>query len=154
MNRGKFNYWIDVAMVPASVLSFCSGLKLHAAGHGFAYGTEQWTVAHIVVSLLFVALVCIHVRNHWGWFKRVKKEGVRGKKKMVMLLTLAFLSVAISGIILIFIGKDFPSFGMLHYKIEIVTVVLSIQHILKRRTFLLKSIDDRSDVKSRRNRAV
>lgn len=154
MNRGKFNYWIDVAMVPVFVLSFCSGLKLHAAGHGFVDATEQWTMVHIVVSLLFVALVCIHVRNHWGWFKRVKKEGVRGKKKMVMLLTLAFLSVAISGIILIFIGKDCPSFGMLHYKIEIVTVVLSIQHILKRRTFLLKSIDDRSDVKSRRNRAV
>lgn len=154
MNRGKFNYWIDVAMVPVFVLSFCSGLKLHAAGHGFVDVTEQWTMVHIVVSLLFVALVCIHVRNHWGWFKRVKKEGVRGKKKMVMLLTLAFLSVAISGIILIFIGKDFPSFGMLHYKIGIVTVVLSIQHILKRRTFLLKSIDDRSDVKSRRNRAV
>ena len=85
MNRGKFNYWIDVAMVPASVLSFCSGLKLHAAGHGFVDVTEQWTMVHIVVSLLFVALVCIHVRNHWGWFKRVKKEGVRGKKKMVML---------------------------------------------------------------------
>ena len=88
-----------------------------------------------------------------GWFKRVKKEGVRGKKKMVMLLTLAFLSVAISGIILIFIGKDFPSFGMLHYKIGIVTVVLSILHIMKRRKFLLKSIEANS-LKSRQDRAV
>ena len=79
----------------------------------------------------------VHIKRHWGWYKGLKTTGCKGKKKVVLLFSITFALVIITGILLLLFvdGANSPT-GLLHYKIGIATGVLAILHILKRKHFL------------------
>ena len=79
----------------------------------------------------------VHNKSHWGWYKGLKTTGCKGKKKVVLLFSITFALVIITGILLLLFvdGANSPT-GLLHYKIGIATGVLAILHILKRKHFL------------------
>ena len=79
----------------------------------------------------------VHIKSHWGWYKGLKTTGCKGKKKVVLLFSITFALVIITGMLLLLFvnGANSPT-GLLHYKIGIATGVLAILHILKRKHFL------------------
>ena len=142
MNRSRFIYLTDLGLVPVFVLSFYTGIELHVAGQNVSHEVwHYWAVFHTAVSLLFMMVVGIHVRSHWGWYKGLKKAGCRGKKKVVLLLSIVFLLVVVSGLsLLLFIDGANSWMGLLHYKIGIVVGILGVLHLLKRKRIFFKGV--------------
>ena len=88
MNRNRFIYLTDLLLVPVFVLSFYTGVELHIAGEGAEHEVwHNWAVFHTIVSLLFMLLGIVHVKSHWGWYKGLKAAGGKGKRKVVLLLS-------------------------------------------------------------------
>lgn len=139
MNKGKLIRTTDLILVPVFILSLYTGVKLHLASHHGVISAhiQQWTVAHVLVTLLFLILILLHVWSHWGWY-RALKNGCKGKKKVVLLLSLLFLIVALTGIYLFFIHTSQNHVGLLHYRFGIALGILAFLHILKRRKFLFQ----------------
>ena len=138
MNRKRFIYFTDLVLIPLFTLSLYTGIELHVAGHGSDHGIwHNWAVFHTITSLLFSLLGMIHVKSHWAWYKGLKTAGCRGKRKVVLILSVVFVSIIITGILLLFwvAGANSP-IGLLHYKIGIVMGVLGVLHLLKRRRYL------------------
>jgi hypothetical protein len=80
--RGKagFNFWIDVLAFLTFLISTISGLVLmHPGSHGTAIGPPngdifwglsrfEWQHLHTQISLIFVALIAVHLVMHRRWF--------------------------------------------------------------------------------------
>jgi len=132
---------IDWSLIFVFVLLAFSGIGLHIAGHG--YNHELWhnlAVFHVLTSFLFLVAAIFHITTHWGWYKgRIKKLAWQ-KSKITAVLSVVFLLVSVTGIILLGLNGANSYIGLLHYKIGIVTIVLCIGHILKRIPLLRKSL--------------
>lgn len=121
------------------LLSLYSGIELHVAGHGNDHAMwHKLALLHSTASILFMTTAIIHVKSHWGWYKSLKKLGGKGKRKVVLLLSVVFATVAITGLSLLFVYGANSSIGLFHYKIGIAFGILAILHILKRIKFLIK----------------
>lgn len=140
MNKSKSIVLTNLILIPLFIASVYTGIELHIAGHGASHEIwHTWAVLHTIASLLFLALVALHVRSHWGWYKALKTIGCKGKRHAVLLLTCVFLLVLISGLLLLFfVDGAASSTGLLHYKTGLVLALLVLFHVLKRRKILLK----------------
>lgn len=124
---------IDWVLVFAFILSAASGIGLHIAEHRCTHAVwHNWAVFHVVASLLFLIAVILHISTHWQWFKSIVKNGIGKKSRVTVVLSVVFLLVAVTGIILLGVSGANSRIGLLHYKIGIVTIVLCTGHILKR----------------------
>ena len=132
---------IDWTLIPLFILTTYTGIELHIAGHGNSHETwHNWAVFHVIVSLLFLVAVIFHIITHWNWYKGIISRGLRQKSKVTLWLSVIFIFVVITGIILLNIeGANFP-IGLWHYKIGILMSVFSIGHMLKRIPILRKSL--------------
>jgi len=139
MNKTKLIFITDAILIPVFVLSLWSGVGLHIAGHGAEHDTWQaWAVFHTIASLLFLALVVLHVRSHWDWYRSLKTAGCKGRRKVV-LLSVTFATVAVSGLLqLFFIDGTGSSVGLFHYNAGLALALLGCLHILKRRKILYR----------------
>lgn len=132
---------IDWILVFVFVLSAFSGIKLHIAGHGSNHELwHNWSIFHILTSLLFLIAVIFHITTHWGWYKGIIKNGIGKKSKITIVLSVIFLFVFVTGIILLGVNGANSNVGLWHYKIGIATIVLSVVHIIKRTPLLRKSL--------------
>ncbi len=78
--KAGFNFWIDVLALLTFLISAISGLALmHPGSHSLAIGSPtgdallglsrfEWQHLHTQFSLIFVALVAIHLIMHRRWF--------------------------------------------------------------------------------------
>ena len=110
MTKSKFIYLTDLLLVPLFVLTVWTGIELHVAGHGSDHAVwHHWALFHTVVGLLFMAAGAIHVKSHWGWYKGLKTLKRRDKRKMVLLFSVVFLLVVVSGLALLFFRRcEYP----------------------------------------------
>ena len=132
---------IDWILIIAFVLSACSGIELHIAGHGNSHEVwHNWAVFHVLTSFLFFVAAIFHITTHWGWYKGIIKNGLGKKSKITVVLSVVFFLVSVTGIILLGVDGANSYIGLLHYKIGIVTIVLCIGHLLKRISLLRKSL--------------
>ncbi|MDD4625083.1 MAG: DUF4405 domain-containing protein [Candidatus Paceibacterota bacterium] len=85
----KINAIVDISSFFAALASFLSGIvtwKILPFGQGFKGGAgdpgsdfflslarHSWMDVHIISSLIFVALVVIHLALHWHWIKNLPK---------------------------------------------------------------------------------
>lgn len=123
------------------VLSAFSGIGLHIAGHGNNHEVwYNWAVFHVLICFLFFVAAIFHITTHWGWYKGIIKNGLGKKSKITVVLSVVFLLVSVTGIILLGVNGENSDIGLLHYKIGIALIILSIGHILKRIHFLRKSL--------------
>lgn len=78
MNRGKMNYWVDVGIGIAGLLSAVSGLVFLLPGDpttgvlGVSY--QAWSSLHTWSSLAVIAGVGAHVVLHWKWMLAMTKH--------------------------------------------------------------------------------
>lgn len=129
MNRNRFIYWTDLVLIPAFVLSLYTGIELHLAGHGTEHEVwHNWAAFHVIISLLFTLLTCIHIKSHWKRYKRLA----------IQLLTIAFLSVVITGFGLFFIHGANSSLGIFHYQNGLIASIFILLHVFKRKQFLAR----------------
>ncbi|MCI7576620.1 MAG: DUF4405 domain-containing protein [Bacteroidales bacterium] len=132
---------IDWIAVPLFFLTAFTGINLHVAGHGGCHGEcHNWAVFHIVVSLLFFIIVMFHIAAHWGWYKGLVVNGMGRKSKLTLLLSIVFLLLSATGIVLLFVHGLRCSIGWIHYIIGIATTMIAVAHIAKRIPILYKSI--------------
>lgn len=131
----------DWTMIPLFILTVFSGIVLHITGHRSNHDLwHNWAVCHILSSIIFLVIAILHVKQHWGWYKGIVRNGIGKKCKITVLLSAVFLLVSVTGFILLGVNGANSGIGLWHYKIGIVTIVFSIGHILKRAELLLKSL--------------
>lgn len=132
---------IDWALIPLFILTEYTGIELHNAGHGNIHEIwYNWAVFHVVMSLLFLLAVIFHIITHWNWYKGIVCKGMGRNSKVTLCLSIMFILAAITGIALLNIDGANSPIGIWHYKIGIIASVLSVGHILKRISFLHKSL--------------
>jgi hypothetical protein len=78
-SKASFNFWIDVLAFLTFLISTISGLVLmHPGSHGAETGPPngdilwglsrfEWQHLHTQISLVFVALIAVHLAMHWRW---------------------------------------------------------------------------------------
>ncbi len=103
---------------------------------GFTY--SDWSTIHKTIIVVFSVLMIYHFYIHWKWYKGVIAKQIIRKNQQVIILTLLFLIVAITGIVPWIIdlsGGTVDSrtfFIEIHDKITFVLIVYFILHIIKR----------------------
>ena len=130
----------DLLLIPVSIASVITGFRLHVAGKNAPHEVwEQWAAAHVVATVLFLVVGIVHVRHHWAWYKSLFSRGLGKKSRVTLLLTIAFLLLVITGIVLI-VAIDGPNSttGHLHYIFGLLLTILSLWHIVKRWKALVK----------------
>ena len=131
---------IDLLLIPVSIASIITGFELHVAGENAPHEVwEQWAAAHVVATVLFLILGILHVWHHWSWYKSLFSKGLGKKSRVTLLLTIAFLFLVVTGIVLI-VAIDGPNstMGYLHYLFGLLLTLLSLWHIAKRWKALVK----------------
>ena len=124
----------DWLLIPVSIASVITGFGLHVAGKNAPHEVlEQWAAAHVVATVLFLVLGILHVRHHWAWYKSLLGKGLGKKSRVTLLLTITFLFLSVTGVILI-VAIDGPNSttGHLHYLFGLLLTILSLWHIVKR----------------------
>ena len=132
---------IDWILIPLFLLTAYTGIKLHIVGDGSNHEIwHNWAIFHVLSSLLFLITIIFHVKTHWRWYKGAIKNRLGKKSRITVVLSVAFLFVSVTGIILFGVKGENSYIGLLHYKIGIATIILCIGHILKRIPLLRKSL--------------
>ena len=130
----------DLLLIPVSIASVITGFGLHVAGKNTPHEVwEQWAAAHVVATVLFLVLGILHVWHHWTWYKSLFSKGLGKKSRVTLLLTISFLFLVVTGVILI-VAIDGPksTMGYLHYLFGLLLTLLSLWHIAKRWKALVK----------------
>lgn len=124
---------IDWILFFAFILSAFSGIELHIAGHGSEHEIwHNWAVSHVLTSLFFSIFAILHIVTHWSWYKGIIRNGIGRKSRVTVILSAVFVSVSITRIALLGIDGANSLMGQWHYRIGIVTIILSVGHVLKR----------------------
>jgi ferredoxin len=99
---------------------------------------SDWSAAHKTVIVLFSLLMIFHTYVHWKWYKRVITKHLLGKNKQVIMLSVLFLSVAVTGLVPWIIDLTGSSsflkilFIEIHDKLTFVLIVFFVLHFIKR----------------------
>ena len=124
----------DLLLIPVSIASVITGFGLHVTGKGAPHKVwEQWAAAHVVATVLFLVLGIFHIWHHRAWYKSMFCKGLGKKSLVTLLLTIVFLLLYITGLVLI-VAIDGPNSttGHLHYIFGLLLTILSLWHITKR----------------------
>ena len=128
---------IDWIMIITFVPSICSGIGLHIAGHGTDHEVwHNWAVLHVFSSLLFLVAAIFHIKTHWSLYRRSVRSGMGHKSPVTAVLSVVFVFVVVTGVVLLGIEGAGSSVGVWHYRTGIVVSILSVGHLLKRISLL------------------
>lgn len=123
---------IDWILIVVFIVSAISGFGLHIAGHGNSHELwHNWAVVHVLGSILFLVAIIFHVTTHWGWYKGIIKNGIGRKSKVTAVLSIVFLLLSVTGIVLLGVNGTNSPLGLWHYKIGIAMTAIAIVHTIK-----------------------
>lgn len=132
---------IDWIMIATFVPTVCSGIGLHAAGHGAGHEVwHDWAAAHTLAGGLFLAAAIFHIGTHRGWYKGIVRAGMGGRSRATALLSGVFAFAVVTGIVLLGIEGAGSAVGSWHYRAGIAASLLSVGHLLKRIPILRRSL--------------
>ncbi|PKP27891.1 MAG: hypothetical protein CVU06_00700 [Bacteroidetes bacterium HGW-Bacteroidetes-22] len=99
----------------------------------------DWSVVHKVAIVVFSLLMIYHVYTHWKWYKGVLTRHLFRKNAGVLILTLLFLLVAVTGFVpwvidLLTAGKGIERmvFIEIHDKLTLLLIVFMVLHVVGR----------------------
>jgi len=104
----------------------------------FGINYRGWSVIHKVTIVILTLLMIYHVYHHWKWYKGVILKRLLAKNQQVLILSLLFVFVAITGFTPWFIdlmnGGDMTrkAFIEIHDKLTLILIIYLILHIIKR----------------------
>lgn len=135
---------IDWILIVVFIVSAISGFGLHVAGHGSSHKIwHNWAVFHVLGSILFLIAAILHVATHLEWYKGIIKKGIGRKSKVTAILSVIFLLLSVTGLALLGINGANSLFGLWHYKIGVITIVVALGHVIKRLPVFRKSLNCR-----------
>lgn len=132
---------IDWSLIPTFILTVYTGIQLHIAESATHEIWHNWAVAHTIVSILFTIAVIFHIKTHWNWFKSITKSDSQRKKRITIAVSVFFVILVISGIVLLIAHGTIPKLGQWHFRIGIIATILFLGHIIKRIPILKKSLN-------------
>lgn len=132
MRKLPATFKTDLFMLPVFVAVAVTGVGLHISGHkGVEAVIGVWKILHIMVSVVFVILTTIHIKQHWGWYINLSKSFNR-RNMMTLLLTAATMFELLSGVYLLTDITTGAIYGHLHWIIGGLLLILGIVHIAGR----------------------
>lgn len=132
---------IDWCMLFAFIATVITGFGMHAVGHGTDHWIwEVWSAIHILSAISFVAAGVMHIKTHWGWYKGWMKNGLGKKSHVTVILSVIYVVVLLSGVVLLAVEGANTHVGLFHYKIGIVLTAIGLGHFIKRFPTLRKSL--------------
>ena len=102
-------------------------------GHGACH---LWRTFHLWTSVLLLVLVFIHIKMHWNWYRNWFRKGLGNKSRTTALLSITFLLLALTGIILLGDACRKSIIGIWHFHLGWLMIVLAVVHVFKRRSLL------------------
>lgn len=88
----------------------------------------RWGTTHCIISIIFVAIIFIHIWQHWGYIKAVVKKQVYAKNKILTITTVLFVITVISITLYMF---GFTFFNLhLHSLVTHFFVLFAIIHLV------------------------
>lgn len=133
--RMKTSFTIERLLPLSFVASAVSGIGLHIAGHGTSHEVwHNWAVAHVLLSLLWLITVTFHIRRHRRWYRTILSKGIGKKSRMTVALSIMFLIVSVTGIVLlVWIDGANSAIGLWHYWLGVLLIIFSFIHCLIRK---------------------
>ena len=125
----------DLCLSILFVASLLTGIKIHYANDFQTHDIwHTWSVIHFFVNIALLVTAIVHIKQHWGWYKTLfKASSLALKSKITMLVTILFLAVSITGVLLLaFVEGQGSSMGMAHYVIGLLFGVIGLGHFVKR----------------------
>ena len=110
---------------------------------GFNY--PDWSAIHKFAIVFLSLLMVYHIYTHWKWYKGVITKRLIRKNIQVIILSVLFLLVAITGYIPWFVDLSGSTsilrmfFIEIHDKIALVLIILLIVHIIQRLKWMVKA---------------
>jgi len=150
MEKHINSFIINLGLLISGLLSVFSGLLIqveyHMGNHGsiamndhvFGISYYGWSDIHKISIVILSLLMTFHISLHWKWYKVVIKKRLVAKNIQVLILSVVFILVAITGFIPWFIdlmNGDVmlrKTFIEIHDKFAIILSVYLILHIIKR----------------------
>ena len=129
------NQKINLGLLFSSLSSIVSGILLHASGHAGNHSVwELLAVVHSVVSIAFLVLIVMHLKQHKGWLSSFRNKMRIRTSQGLMFVILSLLSILTicSGLLLLGIFSDHSPVGLWHYRMGIIFAVLAVAHVARR----------------------
>lgn len=150
---------VNLGLLILGVSSVFSGIliqvKYHLGNHGnisisdFVFGInyQGWSVVHkISIVLLSLFMIC-HIYQHWRWYNAITAKRLFIKNQQVLILSLLFVLVAITGFtpwfIDLFNGNEIQRklFIEIHDKLAVLLSIYLLLHLLKRLKWYFTTFD-------------
>lgn len=133
---------IDWWLVVLFLITAISGFGMHISGTRCPHEVWHiWAVVHTISSVAFLIAGIMHINTHLGWYKNWLMKGIGNKSRVTAILSVIFIFISITGIILIVaIDGANSGMGLWHYRIGIVMTGISLGHIIKRMPILKNSL--------------
>lgn len=125
----------NLILIFFSLATIVSGFMLHIAGHSASHKVwEIWAVLHSIISISFLVLIVMHLKQHSGWIKTFAKKMriATPQGKMFIVLAILLSIVVISGLVLLGVISCNSHLGLWHYKVGIIFSLLAIIHVARR----------------------
>lgn len=149
--RNKINrFIINLGLIVFGITTTFSGMliqvKYHIGNHGnisindFVFGINYngWSVIHKISIVILSLLMFYHICKHWKWYKAVISKRLFSKNRQVLIFSVLFILVAITGLTPWFIdllnGDEIQRkvFIEIHDKLAIFLSIFLVLHIIKR----------------------
>lgn len=149
---------INLGLLLTGVVMAFSGMLIqicyHMGNHGdinpltIIYGIDYygWSDIHKISIVAISLFMIFHFILHWKWYKTIIKKKLMGKNRQVIILTILFILVAMTGYIPWFIHLSGSSeltrkgFIEIHDKLTLALLIFLVLHITKRLKWYVKAI--------------
>jgi hypothetical protein len=159
MGKNINQFTINLGLLMLGIATVFSGMliqvKYHMGNHGniaindFVIGInyQGWSVIHKISIVALSLLMICHIYLHWKWYKVVITKKLISKNQQVLILSLLFIVVAITGLTPWYIdllnGNEMQrkAFIEIHDKLALILTIYLILHIIKRLRWFFTTLE-------------
>jgi len=161
MGKSNNRFIVNLGLLIFGIASAFSGLliqvKYHMGNHGkiaindFVFGINYpgWSSAHKISIAILSLLMIYHIYQHWKWYKVVIRKRLFTNNQQVLIFSLLFVLVAITGLTPWLIdslnGDEMQRKALIeiHDKIAIIFSIYLILHVIKRMKWYFTALGKR-----------